>query len=391
MRGKAGRGGRVFFTKARVIYLTILTFSFVFCLISGGRVAYSLLYACLLAPVLSLVHAYVLCLQIKPAYSLSVQTVIRGQDALYRFGLANKGPLPLPKAEARFSDNRGAAQDSRSSAFSLLPWQRAQMEKTITFPHRGVYLLKAEEIRLWGCFSLMSLCIHPDEVCRAVVFPRLVRISSFPCPHGFDTAMVTRFHKSRETSFNDTRKYAYGDPMSRIHWNLTARSGDLITKLYESEDEPEIFFLLDLRPVTAPGALDREDFLIELCLAAMALLLSQNRQIRLVYSQNERIFTLNGDSTNFFEAFYTAMAEAEFNASIAPAELIAACGGAKLCVAAVSGETDADFLNALPGFDRALIFAMQGDSARKPVVLDNARLVYVRPGEDIEVLLRDGI
>lgn len=47
------------------------------------------------------------------------------------------------------------------------------------------------------------------------------------------------------TQINGVREYAYGDKLSRIHWNATARTGQLRSKEFERESLPRILVVLD--------------------------------------------------------------------------------------------------------------------------------------------------
>jgi uncharacterized protein (DUF58 family) len=47
------------------------------------------------------------------------------------------------------------------------------------------------------------------------------------------------------TQFNGVREYIHGDPLSRIHWNASARTGTWKSKEYEKESLPRMMIVLD--------------------------------------------------------------------------------------------------------------------------------------------------
>jgi uncharacterized protein (DUF58 family) len=75
--------------------------------------------------------------------------------------------------------------------------------------------------------------------------------------------------RSRETTQIDgVREYLYGDRLSRVHWNATARTGEWKSKEYEREALPRFVLVLDRR---ASAYATAEQF--ELAISAAASLL----------------------------------------------------------------------------------------------------------------------
>ena len=53
-------------------------------------------------------------------------------------------------------------------------------------------------------------------------------------------------HKGRGMEFAEVRQYQYGDDIRAIDWRVTARTGDVHTKLYQEEKERPVFVFTDL-------------------------------------------------------------------------------------------------------------------------------------------------
>ena len=69
------------------------------------------------------------------------------------------------------------------------------------------------------------------------------------------------------TQFNGIREYIHGDPLSRIHWNASARTGTWKSKEYEKESLPRMLIVLD----TASHYQSREQFETAVSTAASLL------------------------------------------------------------------------------------------------------------------------
>lgn len=90
---------------------------------------------------------------------------------------------------------------------------------TLTLPHSIVVLPKTVAIREWQQFhQMMKGTNHHSTTTRAV----------------------------RETTqINGVREYIYGDRLSRIHWNATAKTGTWKSKEFERESLPKTYLVLD--------------------------------------------------------------------------------------------------------------------------------------------------
>ncbi|MBQ4862558.1 DUF58 domain-containing protein [Pseudoalteromonas sp. MMG013] len=53
-------------------------------------------------------------------------------------------------------------------------------------------------------------------------------------------------HKGRGMEFAEVRQYQYGDDIRAIDWRVTARTGEVHTKLYQEEKERPVFVFTDL-------------------------------------------------------------------------------------------------------------------------------------------------
>jgi uncharacterized protein (DUF58 family) len=90
---------------------------------------------------------------------------------------------------------------------------------TLKLPHNIVILPQTVQIREWQQFhKMMKGTNHHSTTTRAV----------------------------RETTqINGVREYMYGDRLSRIHWNATAKTGTWKSKEFERESLPKTYMILD--------------------------------------------------------------------------------------------------------------------------------------------------
>lgn len=386
------RKGR-FLTGARASYLIILSASAAFVLVSGGIIPYALFYLCLFAPVLSLLHALVLFLQVKCDHSMSTMNITKGQAVDYQFSAYNRGPLASPLMRFDFYDSHGFSLTGKHADISLLPWQKSGGSVGLTFGYRGVYVLGIDQIQVTDMFSLVRLKKRLRCGIRVVVFPRIIHLSDFRLSQFSELQGGKHYRKSSDEALKDTRKYVYGDPMSRIHWNLTAQKSDLITKLFESESDLDVVFFLDLAPINVENTLLFEDFMIEFCVAVVYFMLHRSRSVRLVYAAGDQITVLDGDGPKDFDAFYSALSEAEFTSRVDMPELSRAAGDSSYSLALTAKDPDSALLDGLAGAGSVDYYRLVTEDAGQRGQYDNSgsvRVYDLLPEDDIRALLEAG-
>jgi uncharacterized protein (DUF58 family) len=136
--------------------------------------------------------------------------------------------------------------------------RRGEWEYRTPALRRGAYTFATTECLtedIFGLFEHRGTLKLPHSI---VVLPQTVPIREW---HQFHQMMKGTNHHStttravRETTqINGVREYMYGDRLSRIHWNATAKTGTWKSKEFERESLPKTYLVLDrqLKTYTAP-------------------------------------------------------------------------------------------------------------------------------------------
>nr|WP_243734913.1 DUF58 domain-containing protein [Paenibacillus turpanensis] len=83
-------------------------------------------------------------------------------------------------------------------------------------------------------------------------------------------------HTSETTQINGVREYHYGDRLSRVHWNATARTGTWKSKEFEREALPRIVVILDREAASYESP---EQFELAVSIAASLLQFAEQKQL----------------------------------------------------------------------------------------------------------------
>lgn len=117
--------------------------------------------------------------------------------------------------------------------------------------HCGIERFRAERVKVYDYLSLFSQTKEMEDEMKVIVFPRRydMRIETESAaegganPYRHDPFLPGRDHDE----VRQIREYRDSDSIRHIHWNQTARSGQLWVKEYEEEKTGRVSIFLDLK------------------------------------------------------------------------------------------------------------------------------------------------
>ncbi|HEY8491643.1 MAG TPA: DUF58 domain-containing protein [Dehalococcoidia bacterium] len=183
-----------------------------------------------------------------------------GDTVLLTASLTNRKPLPLPWVEVvdhvpaalapegvrPALDATGLVQVRRTTALGW--YQRAAWTCRLPCRTRGYHRLGPAALRSGDLFGLFEQRRPAPEPARLVVYPETLDLE----PLGFASRRAFGEHRGTERLFEDplrvsgVRDYQPGDPMKRIAWGPTARTGRLLSRVYEPSTTPSLLVVLNV-------------------------------------------------------------------------------------------------------------------------------------------------
>lgn len=150
---------------------------------------------------------------------------------------------------------RLAVDGARMRLWMLPPGTRRTLTYQVTPTRRGYYQigpLVAETGDLFGLHRRYRMLTRPQFLLvRPQVIPLLGYAISSRRPIG-EVRMTYRLYED-PTRICGVRAYERGDPLGRIHWRATARTGSLHSKVYEPSTVAGATLLVDLHRDTHPA------------------------------------------------------------------------------------------------------------------------------------------
>ncbi|MEO3947828.1 DUF58 domain-containing protein [Gorillibacterium sp. CAU 1737] len=266
------------------LLLAFFLVSLVFLLFQGGKLAYMIF-----------VIVAILCLYIilgrwsgvartegkRSVEGASQELLSAGTSLSVTVQVHIPGFWPLPYVRIKDTlTHHGAGGTTFESVF-IPDWKRNGEIRYRTHPlRRGHYRFEGTDCSTGDIFGVFE---HGGRIALPHSFrvlPETVAVSEWTglqqMMRGVQHHSITTRAQRETTQINGVREYNYGDRLSRIHWNATARTGTWKSKEFERESELSTLIILERN---RDRYVDREAF--ELAVSAAASLLEFGRKQRL--------------------------------------------------------------------------------------------------------------
>jgi uncharacterized protein (DUF58 family) len=195
--------------------------------------------------------------------------------------LRNRGVLPIAwllmedllPASALIHEPPNLRPEGRRLQLTML---RSHGQNTLLYQltcnRRGYYQIGPLVLETGDLFGLHRRYRVATEPHFLLVYPQVVPLAGYEIASRRPIGEIRLQHKLYEdpTRISGVRQYAAGDPMNRVHWRATARTGVLHSKVYEASTIAGATILLDFH-LTSHVAQD-EPYRSELAITATASL-----------------------------------------------------------------------------------------------------------------------
>lgn len=223
--------------------------------LQSGLLAYSM-YVLLGVMVLSRVLARTWIGHLSAKRRCKKTTAEVGDEITISLVVANDGALPvpwvlvediLPKQALDQKPPRLKVKGKRMQIAMVPPRGELTLRYTVECLMRGYYQLGPLVMESGDLFGLHRRYRVDAEPHFVLVYPRVVPLEGYDLASRRPIGDIRLLHRLYEdpTRIGGVRQYEYGDPMNRVHWRATARTGLLHSKIYEPSTLAGATLLLD--------------------------------------------------------------------------------------------------------------------------------------------------
>jgi uncharacterized protein (DUF58 family) len=194
-------------------------------------------------------------------HTLSERRAFIDEPVTLDLELANAKPLPLPWYEWRLAMSEPFSVEGEMLAGAAAPgihwlvrrgalgwYEKHQWQVTVRTPVRGYHQVGPATLKSADLLGMFPSRHDLPDMEHITVFPRVFSMEDLGLPA--DRPFGDR--KGRNRLFEDplrisgTRDYRPGDPLKRIDWKATARSGELQARVYEPSATQQLYILVNI-------------------------------------------------------------------------------------------------------------------------------------------------
>ncbi len=187
-----------------------------------------------------------------------------GETAVMEVEVKNTGRLSVPWLILEDTLPREAlvqmphhlkAEGPRLTLTRLAPGETASLKHQVTFLMRGYYQLGPLQLETGDVFGLHRRFRVATEPYFALVLPKVLPLQGYSLASRRPVGEIRVVHRLFEdpTRLASIRPYQPGDPLNRIHWRATARTGEIHCRVYENSRVAGATFLLDFHERSYEG------------------------------------------------------------------------------------------------------------------------------------------
>ena len=203
--------------------------------------------------------------------------------------LKNNAHLPILRARPQvYVENPYGGLEREVLAIAMVGGKSDdRMNVKVQLGHTGVYAAGLKGVVLYDPLMLFWAYRSVEEEATLVSTPRdlVADAVEFSDMAVHESRTPVRTVLSDNVDYAGTRDYEYGDPLKSVHWKLSARAGELQTRLFETSVNTKMSVIMDFHSpdYEVDELMGCADAIVEAALAIMRLALRRNVEATLSY------------------------------------------------------------------------------------------------------------
>ncbi len=195
--------------------------------------------------------------------TLSEQRAVEGEQLILYETVRNQKLLPIPVLKVKFTTSRYLSfldlrdtevtdHNYRNDMISVMMYQKLTRSLPFLCSKRGYYTI---DKLVLVCSDLMldtELVTNQDLNVNLIVYPKPVDHTKMDLPFRsmLGTVLTKRFINEDPFEFKTIREYQPYDTMNKINWKASAKTGSLMTNIYDHTASQQIKILLNIESET---------------------------------------------------------------------------------------------------------------------------------------------
>ncbi|MCL2253968.1 MAG: DUF58 domain-containing protein [Lachnospiraceae bacterium] len=274
----------------RLILASLFILSIICISIYGGTISYAFFYAVLLIPILSFTYLFYVYLRFAVHQEIKTRNIVAGVPVPYGFFLCNEGYTAFTSVAVNLHSDYSTVLDvNDNDEFHLFPRDKMYFDTNIICKYRGEYDVGVKKLIITDFFGIFRVSYKMPTTIRAIVKPRIIKLDSLDDIPESETHVQSYLKEVINEQDVTSRNYTSGDSMKRIHWKLTAKSGELKVRNEIGTLKKKILLMTDFERVSDDmhEYLPLENQIIEQTIALLYYFVRHSIPAEVIFSQNE--------------------------------------------------------------------------------------------------------
>lgn len=237
--------------KNKIIYLLIIACLILFYIMFVDSIALLILILAVLFPLFLLIALTSASKHTTVSLQTESSTCIRNQESRINITISNSSPFPVSCAMITIKIKNcmtGETQDL-TTMFPVSSRNQQSIKFSVTYKHCGKIIISLKQIKIYDYVKLFSRINSIDLKKEILVIPAVLPISPQIITQTVSVSDDSEYSKTKpgddSSEIFDIRKYAYGDKINRIHWNLSSKMDETMVKEYSLPVSCQLIIVFD--------------------------------------------------------------------------------------------------------------------------------------------------
>ncbi|HHX53528.1 MAG TPA: DUF58 domain-containing protein [Clostridiales bacterium] len=234
------------------VWLFTLFFGLVFTQALHSSMSGLFFVSAMLMPIGALIYILIGLPQLTASASSDDGEVEKYAKTAFTVFVENPLPLPYPFVDVDITvpSDHAVRCESRRLTLSLAPFSLYEMKTPVVFAYRGRYEISVKSLYVWDMLRIFRIRADIDSEASVFVVPRRITLESAADTGSadVDSDSSKSVIGAERSEMNDVRSYRQGDHMKQIHWKLSSKQQELVTKEYTMNSGKTAYLLVDMYP-----------------------------------------------------------------------------------------------------------------------------------------------
>lgn len=258
---------------------------------TGSHFFYFAMFAWLLLMVASTVIHWINIKRIFAQFEVEKTELSAGESVSITYRVMNQSLVPAFHVSIHPVLSKAFGYDAfDADAYTLDSYEYKVIERQLVCKRRGFYTLGQVRFEVMDPLGMVKSRFSKSRPIELVVRPRVESLEAYDISpeERFGVRGMSIRHLSDQSSIKSVRDYVEGDNLRDVHWKLSAKKGQLLTKEYSQSVEAMVYLLIDAQTTAYDPEGLMADHAMDLAASLVHQWLMSGKKVQLILSDAQK-------------------------------------------------------------------------------------------------------